>query len=113
MKGLLKFKATLLLALVFIALGLYLILVEFPKERKKEAEAEKSGRVFSFFPKEVSGLTVQYPKMDAIGLAKGENGKWRMVRPLGAPANRAVINKIIGLAGSLEFERVIAENPSD
>jgi hypothetical protein len=112
-KGFIKFKATLLLALVFIGLGLYLYLVEFPKQEKQEAEAEKAGRVFSFNPKEVSGLIVQYPNLDAISLAKGGDGKWRMTRPLETPANRAVINKIIGLTGGLEFERVVAEGPSD
>jgi hypothetical protein len=112
-KGFIKFKTTLALALVFAGLGLYLFFVEFPKAQKKQAEAEKSGRVFSFSPKDVSGLIVKYPKTGEISLAKGEDGKWRITRPLETPASRTVINKIVGLTGSLELDRVAAEKPSD
>ncbi len=108
-----RFKATLLLALVFAGLGLYLFLVEFPQERKKEAQAEKASRVFSFSSKEVSGLVVRYPNTDEISLTKGGDGKWRMTRPIETPASRTLINKIIGLTDSLEFKRVVQEKPSD
>jgi len=111
--GFFKFKTTLALALVFAGLGLYLFLVEFPKEKKKEVETVQAGRVFSFSPKDVSGLIVQYPKMGEISLTKGEDGKWRMARPIETPASRTVINKVIGLTGSLELDRVAAEKPSD
>jgi hypothetical protein len=106
-----RFKATLLLALVFAGLGLYLFLIEFPKEQKKEAEEEKASRVFSFSFKEVSGLIVRYLNMDEISLTKGGDGKWRMTRPMETPASRTLINKIIGLTGSLEFKRVTEEKP--
>lgn len=108
-----RFKATFLLALVFAGLGLYLFLVEFPQERKKEAQAEKASRVYSFNSKDVSGLIVRYPNTEEISLAKGGEGKWRMIRPIKTPAGRTLINKIIGLTSGLEFKQTIEEKPAD
>jgi len=108
-----RFKATFLLALVFAGLGLYLFLVEFPQERKKEVEAEKASRVYSFNPKEVSGLVVRYPNTEEISLTKGRDGKWQMTRPIRTPASRTLVNKVIGLTDSLEFKQAMEEKPAD
>jgi Domain of unknown function (DUF4340) len=108
-----RFKATLLLASLFVGLGLYLFFVEFPQEQKKMVEAEKASRVFSFSSKEVIGLTIRYPNTEEISLTKDHDGKWRMKRPMETAANDAVIYKIIGLTDSLEFKRVVEEKPSD
>lgn len=109
-----RFKTTFLLAVVFAGLGLYLFLIEFPQEQKKEAQAEKASRVYSFNSKEVSGLIVQYPNMEEIGLTKDGAGKWQMTRPIETPASRTLINKIIGLmTDSLEFKQTVEEKPTD
>src|SRR4029078_3522841 len=42
-----------------------------------------------------------------------EDGKWRMILPLETPASRTVVNRVVGLAGSLEFDRVVADKPPD
>jgi len=108
-----RFKSTLLLALLLVGLGLYLFLVEFPQERRKTAEEEEASRVFSFNSKEVSGLTVRYPNTEEISLTKDRDGKWRLTRPIETAASRSGVNKIIGLTDSLEFKRVAEEKPSD
>ena len=108
-----RFKATLLLAAVFAGLGLYLFFIEFPQERRKAADAEKASRVFSFSPGEIIGLAAHYPNTDEISLSKGEDGKWRMIRPIETDASRKVINRIIGLTGDLDYHRVAEEKPAD
>jgi hypothetical protein len=108
-----RFKSTLLLALLFVGLGLYLFFVEFPQERRKTAEEEEASHVFSFNSKEVSGLTVRYPNTEEISLTKDRDGKWRLTRPIETAASRSGVNKVIGLTDSLEFKRVAEEKPSD
>jgi len=98
-------RNTLLLAIVFILLGIYVYLFELKKSE------DKGERLLDFKADEVEGLTLTYPT-EEIRLKKMPAGKWQITHPLSAPADESTIGNLLSLLNTSEVKRTIEERPT-
>ncbi len=108
-----RFKGTILLAVIALLMGAYLLYVELPREAKKGEEEEKSKRVFSFSESNVTGLIFQYPEVEVELERHPEGnlpgGNWEMIRPLEVRANDSLAGNIASVLERLTYSRVVEE----
>jgi hypothetical protein len=96
-----------LLAVVVAGLGAYLWLYELP-QAEKEAKKEKLVAV----PKDaVAGITLAYPDK-TLELAR-QDGKWRLVKPVDAPADETAVQGVLGAVVDGEVQKSLDEVPQD
>lgn len=102
------YRPTLILAGLLIALGIYLVSVEFPRERKSRQAEETADRLFVFDGKEALGLLIR-TLSDPIQLEKSENGTWRLIRPIESDADPREVHGYLNTLSDIRFDRVIEE----
>lgn len=111
-----RYKGTLILLVLMVVLGLYLYLIELPGQKSKQQEEEKAQKVASFEPSEAVGLYLSYPKRvtdPEILLEKDSEEKWKIVKPIAAPADESEVQGLLSSIGSMRVERVVEEKASD
>ncbi len=108
-----RFKATLVLGVILLLLGLYLFLVEIPKG---ESDAKKGARrLFTFQSPAIRGLTLYQPN----GLISFEHdpdhpeAAWRIVQPFETVADDAAVSSLGFLLENIEYSRIVETTPSD
>ncbi len=110
-----KFRSTLWntlwLILVFIALGLYLALVEVPTAEKKDAEETRSKQVLHFKVEEVEEFDLIKPSGTIKIKRNPENARWNIAEPLGVPGEDSVINQLLLVLEEARITRVVDEEP--
>jgi hypothetical protein len=95
-------RNTLLLLLVLVALGAYIYWVELPGQ-KREAEAKK---LVTLQKDDVTAIALDYPD-HSIGLAKNEQGDWRVTKPVEADADDPVVNNMLTAIAEADVSRTL------
>lgn len=111
-----RFKATILLSLVLIALGGYLYFVEMPGEKKKqEAEIEEK-RLYGFSQTAVTNLSIQTQdgaSIDFLHEPADPDNPWRITHPVESIANEAAASSLVSQVERLQASRMIEEKAED
>ncbi|MBI4042959.1 MAG: DUF4340 domain-containing protein, partial [Deltaproteobacteria bacterium] len=107
-----RYKTTLILAGVLIALAAYTYFVEVKGREGREKEKEKGARVLSFEPQKVTELKMSYPG-EAIVLERYGENQWRLTSPLVTRGDSLVIGGLLTTLGNIQVERTITENASE
>jgi hypothetical protein len=91
-----KFRSTLVLALIFFALGAYLYLIEF--ERAEEETKKKT--LFSFETDEVTKVELTYPDRQII--VQKKDGSWQLTAPIEAAADTVAVDNLVQAVADCE-----------
>lgn len=102
-----KFRNTLLLAIVFFALGAYLYLVEF----KRAAEEAEKQTLFSFEPDEATKVELTYPDRQII--VQKQDGSWRLTAPIEANADNVAVDNLVRAIADCEVKKTLEDAPED
>ena len=112
-----KFRSTLWntlwLILIFIALGLYLILVEVPTAEKKDAEETRSKQALHFKVEEVEAFDLIKPSGTIKIQRNPKNSRWNIIEPLAVPGEDGVINQLLLVLEEARITRVVEEEPKN
>lgn len=102
--------STLALLAVLIGLGSY---IYFGLANKSDDAASKNEKVFAGVEADqVEEIKVKSESGDVTTVRK-ENGAWKIVAPVAAPASDSDVSGITSTLGALEVARVVDENPAD
>ncbi len=96
-----RFRNTLLLAAIVLALGGYLYFVEGPSHERSEAEK----KLLTFKPEDVTEVTLTYPDKQIV-IAKVGDG-WHLDKPISVRADQSAVDNLIRAAGDAEVKRTI------
>ena len=102
-----RFRNTLILALLLLGLGAYLYFVE----SKQIAEEAKKTKLVDFNPDDVTALTLTYPDRE-IALEKSD-GAWRLSKPLQTAADDITVKNLLRAVADAEVKKTIDEPPQD
>jgi hypothetical protein len=102
-----RFRSTLVLALLFVALGAYVYLVEF----KRAEEEEKKETLFTFETDDVTAVALVYP--DRTIEMRRADGTWRLTTPLDADADQASVDNLIRAIAECEVKRKLEDVSED
>jgi hypothetical protein len=102
-----RFRSTLLLALVLIGLGAYVYFVE----SKQIAEENKKEKVLAVDAADVTGVTLTYGDREIV-LSKSDAG-WRVTKPVDAPADEITVKNLINAIADAESKKTIDDPPQD
>jgi len=102
-----RFRNTLILALLLLGLGAYLYFVE----SKQIAEEAKKTKLVDFNPDDVTALTLTYPDRE-IALEKSD-GAWRLSKPLQTAADDITVKNLLRAIADAEVKKTIDEPPQD
>jgi len=102
-----RFRNTIILALIVAALGAYVYWVERPK---MEAE-EKATKLLDVDRNAVTKIHIESPK-GTLDLEKVD-GKWKLTAPLSTNADAVTVDNLIRALADGEVKKTVEENPSD
>ena len=102
-----RFRTTLILALVCAGLGAYLYFVEF--ERAEEEGKKKT--LFTFEANDVTGVTLTYPDRE-IALKRAD-GTWRLAAPIEAAADDTAVDNLVRAIADCEVKKSLDDTPDD
>jgi hypothetical protein len=111
-----RFKATILLSLVLIALGGYLYLIEIPGEKKKQEAEIQEKRLYSFSQSAITNMSIQTANgasIDFLHEPADPDNPWRITHPVEAIANDAAASSFASQLERLESSRMIDEKVED
>ncbi len=103
------------LALLFLGLLAYVLLVEVGREEEREAEKAKAEQILPIDAEGVTRIRVQGDK-GTVGLERrgeGEGAEWFLVEPYEAPADPAAARGLARAAATLKEQRVLDEPSTD
>ena len=103
-----KFRNTLLLLAVALALGAYLFFVEKNKPNAREA-AERAGRVMQLDRDKITSISIKNAE-GTIELRKQDNDVWILEKPLKDRASTLAVSGLFTTAEYLKFDAVIGED---
>lgn len=106
-----KFRNTLGLILIFIALGLYLALVEVPTAKKKDEETRRSKQVIQFKVENVEEFELIKPSGTLKVRRDPKTSRWNIIEPLAVPGADGVINQLLLTLEEARITRVADEAP--
>lgn len=98
-----KFRSTLVLALLVAGLGAWLWWVERPKV---ERETAKKTLLAAFDRGRVASIELVYP--DASIALRRKDGAWRIESPLDAPADPGTVRNLLDAVAAAESKKVVA-----
>ena len=90
-----KFRHTLWLILVFVALGLYLAFIEAPTKQKKDEEETRSKQVLHFIVEDVQEFDLIKPSGTIKVRRDPKSSRWNIAEPLAVPGEDGVINQLL------------------
>ena len=119
-----KFRTTLIAALLLGLFGAYVYFVEYKKAEEEKKEEEAAKKVFSLDWDEVTGLTIENAHgtflLEKAGGKEGEEGGarsseagWRIREPVRAEADGATVNGLVGALKNLKVEQVVTKAPEN
>lgn len=91
-----------LLAVVALAMGAYIALVERPRMEKEAAPDP----VLSFDPQEIASVELRYPGQDRIRIERRDDA-WHLVEPLDFPADPTTVTRLLQQVADAKSERRI------
>jgi hypothetical protein len=100
-----KFKGTWVLALLAIALGLYVYFIEIKKAAKDEEQKTQDEKVLNFEPSKVKAFEIKNPHGDFVMEKDGTT--WKLTKPMATLADEATISGILNDLSTEKFEQTI------
>ncbi|HID95370.1 MAG TPA: DUF4340 domain-containing protein [Candidatus Latescibacteria bacterium] len=104
-----RFKGTLVLAVIFAALGTYVYLYEVKGGAKRERAKELAKKVFPFEEDEVKGLSLRYSGRTVV-CSKEQEGEWKITSPVETDGDKTAIERIVTDLRNLKFDRVVVDS---
>ncbi len=101
-----RYAATFTLIGLAAALGLYLVLVENPRERAKDEQRERESRVIDLKEDEITAIELMTAK-DRVALERAEGGAWKVTRPLTAEADDGAVRRVLAQLTTLSVIRSV------
>lgn len=108
-----KFRGTLGLILVFVALGLYLALIEVPSEKKKDMDAQRAKQVLAFIVEDVQKFDLIQKKETLKVVRAPDSSSWLISEPMAVGGENSVINQLLVVLEEAEITRVVDEAPAN
>ncbi|OFV90175.1 MAG: hypothetical protein A3J75_00450, partial [Acidobacteria bacterium RBG_16_68_9] len=102
-----RFRTTLILAVLLAGLGAYLYFVEF----ERLAEEAKKKTLLEFKTEDVVAITLTYP--DRKIALKFTDGKWRLVEPVHDLADETTVTNLLRAIAECEIKKTLEDVPSD
>jgi hypothetical protein len=107
-----RFKGTLALTVVFLALGGYVYLTEFRGQEERQQAEEAKKKALSIEQKDIVEISLIFPDRTITGVKKGE-AQWEMTSPAGVEADSQEWELLAGNIPRVEREQTVAENAAD
>lgn len=107
-----KFKGTVLMAAVFLSLGLYYFFVDLPAEQKEISKKEQAEKLLPLEAANVVEFTLT-SNGDSIALKREAPHHWDLIRPLSASGDSTEAEAFLSEIESLKKTRMVEENPED
>ena len=104
-------RSTLILLVVFVALGAYVYLVEL--ERPPASETPPNESLLGTPAKEFSRLTIDVENEETVVTRTDDGTGWQVTAPVEAPADDVQVSSVTSALASLEIRRVIDEAAVD
>ena len=106
-------RSTLVMLVLFLALGGYAYFVE--SERPPASEADANEQAFGFEEDDIAELRVVADNGDVTSVARtaGDDGSWSINSPVEVDADDNAASSIVSGLASLEILRVVEAEPSD
>jgi Domain of unknown function (DUF4340) len=102
-----RFRSTLILALVFLALGVYLYFVEF----ERAAQEGKKEKLFDFAVEDVQRVTLEYA--DHKITVERVNGGWKLTAPIEAKADETTVDNLVHAIADCEVKKTLDDVGED
>lgn len=96
------------MAVVLLALGAYVYLVELPRDEENAAKK----KLFTFAKDTVSEVQLTYPER-SLHLKKDAAGKWRVVQPIDTEADETTVTNLVNAIADAEISRILDEPAQD
>jgi hypothetical protein len=96
-----------ILFLLVAALGAYIYWVEVPKAREEATKA----KLVSVPSEDVTAVTLVFPDRELA--LRREDGSWRLVKPIEAPADDTAVKSLLGALTGAQIQRSLDELPAD
>ncbi len=109
--NLMKFKSTILLAVIFVGLILYVYFYEIVGGRKRSAEEEEKNKVFHFKRDEIEKVIVNRP--DITMTFRKKEKEWWIETPVKYKGNELNINSLLSQIEIAENEGTVSETGED
>ncbi|MDZ7723458.1 MAG: DUF4340 domain-containing protein [candidate division KSB1 bacterium] len=103
-----KFKTTLILALV-LAVGIVAVVLLNKQEEKKQKAKERASRILNIQQDDVTELLLQPKGIHCVR----DSVEWRIINPVRTRGDKNAIESVIGLFERANQERVVSSNPDD
>jgi len=102
-----RFRTTIILALVLAGLGAYLYFVEL----ERVAEEAKKKTLFEFKTEDATGITLTYPDRKIV--VKLSDGKWRLTEPVQDLADESIVTNLLNAIAECEIKKTLEDVPTD
>jgi len=103
-----SYRTTILLAIIFAGLGLYLHTIEAPSIEQEMIQQREAKRLLPFDYREVTNMTIT-TRTETIRLSRDERHRWKIVEPIDAKGDSREVNNILRAIEIGRISRVIQE----
>jgi hypothetical protein len=86
-----KIRPTLFLLGILLVLGIFIVLVEIPSQKKEVITKQGEKNVFIFDEKNVREVSIRNPGGEYL-IVRDPHEKWKMVKPVEADADQGFMN---------------------
>jgi len=107
-----KFRTTLILLAILVALLTVVVLVEHRSEKSQEKK-EAAEKLTDFKASEVEKFSLKKEDGSVITLKKDDQGRWQLVEPLEADADEYEASSLAENFASLRIDKVVEEQATD
>ena len=104
-------RSTMILLVVFVALGAYVYLVEL--ERPPTSEAPPNETLFDAAAEDFRRLTIGVEGAETVLTRSDDNNAWQVTAPVEAPADDTQVSSVTSALAALEIRRVIDDAAVD
>lgn len=107
-----SYRTTILLAVIFAGLAVYLYTIEVPTMEQEVVQQQEVQRLLPFDYREVTELKIT-TRTETIQLSRDDRHRWSVVEPIQAKADPREIGKILRALEIGKISRVIQEDAKD
>ena len=107
-----SYRTTILLAIIFAGLGLYLYTIEVPSIEHEVVQQQENKRLLPFDYREVTDMTIK-TRNETIRLSRDERYRWKIVEPVNAKGDSRKVNNILRAIEIGKISRVVQEESND
>lgn len=107
-----RFKGTLILFMVCLALGSYLYFYEIKGGEKREKAKQAENQVWKLESKDIQQIELMTSDQRITAVRKGENG-WEITAPRALDADVDELNRLANSASTLERDTIVEQNAPD